>query len=190
MKFLKYRILDLRLIYAIIFINLCVYLYEFFLLSADSSLEFSILYGLNIYFFEGFYWQIFTNMFLHGNFTHIFMNMAALFQLGIMIQRLFLLRTLGFLLLYILGGILTSILSLSYLFINPNVNLIGASGAICVLIGFLIYYDKINAKPLFIALLLFSLIPPIMGMNVAWYAHLFGALVGFVFAFLHRKFIV
>ena len=68
------------------------------------------------------------------------------------------------------------------------VNMVGASGAISVLLGFLAYYDRASGKGLLIALVLMSFAPLLMGVQIAWYAHLFGFGVGFSLAFLRKRY--
>lgn len=154
---------------------------NFFIFLLDLVLNngyFKIIFGLNTLFFEGFFWQIVTTIFVHGSALHVIMNMAVLFQFGSFLEKY--LGSIKFTIFYVLGGIFTSLLSLSYLFFNENVNLIGASGAICVLLGFVAYYDKQNAKGLIVATLLMSFAPLLLGVRVAWYAHIFGFIIGYL----------
>ena len=58
--------------------------------------------------------------------------------------------------------------------------MIGASGVISMLLGMLTFLDKQNAKGLVIAILLMSFIPILMGVNIAWYAHIIGFGVGYI----------
>ncbi len=162
----------------LIAINAVVYFLEY---SVYNSRSFSIFFGLNELFFEGAYWQLITTMFLHGSLMHILMNMAVLYQFGMLLERY--LGSVKFLLLYIVGGVITSALSLSYLMF-ANVNLVGASGAISVLLGFMANLDRYSRKGLIIAILLMSFAPLLLGINIAWYAHLFGFAIGYLAAFL------
>lgn len=139
--------------------------------------------GLNIYFIKGFFWQPLSTMFTHGNPMHLLMNMVVLFQFGSTLEyargRLF------FLQLYFIGGIITSLLSFVYIYIayenfGEIVNLVGASGAICVIIGWIAQKDSFNRKGLIIAILLISFLPLLIGLRVAWYAHLIGFGVGWL----------
>jgi membrane associated rhomboid family serine protease len=139
----------------------------------------SVKYGLNEFFLRGAYWQPLTTMFIHGNFMHLAMNMVVLFQFGALIEavrgRLF------FVLLYYAGGVITSLFT--YMFISVfhlNVNVVGASGAICVAIGWIANKDSFNRQGLIIAILLISFLPMLVGMNIAWYAHLIGFGVGWL----------
>lgn len=141
--------------------------------------------SLNILFFEGFYWQPISSMFLHANATHLILNMLMLFQFGFILEKS--LGALKFALLYMLGGLLCSLLSAFWLYFealafNEFSSVVGASGAICVLIGFYAYFDKRATLGLFVAVLLMSFVPLLMGVNVAWYAHIFGLLCGYLAA--------
>ena len=156
--------------YTLIGINFIIYFLHYYVFYAP---EFSLVFGLNALFFNGAWWQVLSTMFLHGSLVHLLMNMAVLFQFGALIER-------GI-------GALTSLLSLSYLFFN-DVNMVGASGAISVLLGFLAFYDRASAKGLFIALMLMSFAPLLLGVNVAWYAHLLGFGVGFGAGFLRKRY--
>lgn len=76
------------------------------------------------------YWQFFTYMFVHGDFTHLLFNMLGLFFFGLSVER-----TIGskeFLLMYLVSGILCGIISfLMYLLSGAYMTfLVGASGAI------------------------------------------------------------
>lgn len=168
--------------YTLIGINFIIYFLHYYVFYAP---EFSLVFGLNALFFNGAWWQVLSTMFLHGSLVHLLMNMAVLFQFGALIERG--IGALRFCLLYIFGGVFTSLLSLSYLFFN-DVNMVGASGAISVLLGFLAFYDRASAKGLFIALMLMSFATLLLGVNVAWYAHLFGFGVGFGAGFLRKRY--
>lgn len=143
------------------------------------------IYGLNINFLRGAYWQPLTTMFMHGGIMHLLMNMIVLFQFGSIIEN-----TRGkifFVILYIGGGILTSFLTFFYIYnFNPSSNVIGASGAICVLIGWIAQKDPYNRKGLIAAILLISFAPLLLGVNVAWFGHIFGFVVGYLIAKFFR----
>jgi len=147
----------------------------------------SPMYGLNIYFYlSGLWWQPLSTMFFHADFNHLFMNMSMLFIFGNMIEKE--IKKSKFIFIYFGGGILTSLLSSIILItIFHNHNLIGASGAISVLLGFYAYFDRYRRKGIFIALLLYSFAPLLLGINIAWYAHIIGFFIGFAYAFSHKK---
>lgn len=86
---------------------------------------------------HGEWWRLFTAMFLHFNILHIAFNMWALANLGQLMERL--VGNLGFLLLYLVSGLLGSVASVAW---NPEVMSAGASGAVFgvggALLGFLL----------------------------------------------------
>ena len=138
----------------------------------------TVFFGLNRFFFEeGFWWQPLSSMFLHGGVLHLGMNMVVLYQFGSLLESA--LGTRRFLFLYLIGGVITGILSIVFLYsLGLNHVLVGASGAISVIIGFIARHDEYNRKGLIVAILVISFVPLLMGMNIAWYAHLFGFGVG------------
>ena len=78
-------------------------------------------------------------MFAHGGFGHIAMNMFVLYQFGNLIEKYR--GKKEFLFIYFIGGVLTSLLSYLYIYYLDNqVNLVGASGAICVLMGYIAFF--------------------------------------------------
>ena len=149
----------------------------------QNSIEYGTLkFGLNIYFIKYELWyQPLSSMFVHGGIAHILMNMFMLFQFGNEIEKA--IGKLRYLILYFVGGLLTSIGSFAYMFYSGNwANLVGASGAICVLIGFVALRDKFNRKGLIIWILLISFAPLLLGLPIAWYAHIIGFAIGWVLA--------
>jgi membrane associated rhomboid family serine protease len=144
----------------------------------------SLYLGLNIYFFTAeLYYQVLSTMFAHGGLEHLAMNMIVLWQVGNMLEyhigkvRLFIL--------YIVGGILTSIGTLAYMYyFNDFSNVIGASGAISVLFGYIALKIKEQRMGMFIYILLISFVPLLFGMNIAWYSHLIGFAIGLILGFV------
>ncbi len=162
----------------LIALNILMFLYT------QNSPELHLKYGLNMLFFEkGYYWQLLTSMFMHANWTHLFMNMAVLFQFGVLLER-DLRAHLRYLFIYFVGGLLTSALSLYYIKeIDPGINLVGASGALSVLFGWFALKDPSLRKGLIISILLISFVPLLMGMQIAWFAHLIGFGIGWVMGY-------
>jgi len=78
----------------------------------------------------GFVWQLATYLFLHGGIWHILFNMLALWMFGADIEQAW--GTRRFLQFYFFCGIGAGVcvVVLNYLFSNPNIPTIGASGAI------------------------------------------------------------
>lgn len=146
----------------------------------------SILMGLNIYFLIGeFYWQPLSSIFAHGGIAHLAMNMFVLWQFGNMIERF--IGSKNFLALYFITGILTSLLSFLYIFyLDIGVNLVGASGAICAILGFYAYFVKDERKAIVTWILLISVAPLLIGLPIAWYAHFIGLAIGFIYAIIYK----
>ncbi len=86
----------------------------------------------------GEYYRIFTAMFLHFGFEHLFNNMLSLFVMGRILEA-----EVGkwkFLLIYFISGICGGVLSLCHdIIIGQNAVAAGASGAIFGLIGAVLY---------------------------------------------------
>ena len=82
------------------------------------------------------FWTLVSANYLHGSILHIFFNMAALRQLGLLVAReygvyrMFIIYTLG----GIIGFFISYLASVSWT--------IGASAAVCSLAGALLYYGK------------------------------------------------
>ncbi|MDR1429810.1 MAG: rhomboid family intramembrane serine protease [Spirochaetaceae bacterium] len=79
---------------------------------------------------NGCIWQIFTYMFVHANFSHIFFNMLGLFIFGTQVEQR--MGSREFLLFYLLTGTLAGAFSFAFLFFTGGYfsPLLGASGAI------------------------------------------------------------
>ena len=159
----------------LILINLVVFL------ATKDNYELGIRYGLNMLFIqEHYYWQPLTSMFMHASWTHLLMNMAVLFQFGMLLERE-LNAHWRYLAIYFVGGLITSLLS--YLYISnfdQSINLVGASGALSVLFGWFALKDPHLRGGLIVSILLISFVPLTMGMNIAWYAHLIGFVLGWI----------
>lgn len=142
----------------------------------------SILMGLNYYFLVyEFYWQPLTTIFAHGGVFHIAMNMFILFQFGNLLEQYIGVKR--FLFLYLVGGVLTSLGSFAFMVsFDLNHNLVGASGAISLLLGYIALKDPYQRKGMIVWILLISFAPLLIGMPVAWYAHLIGFTLGFLLA--------
>ena len=149
---------------------------------------------------EGGWWQFLTHAFLHGNLFHLMVNMLALWFTGPLLEEL--LGGWRYLLLYVVaavtGGILQTYSS------HRNIDLVGASGAVCgLLTGFATLMPRLE-----ITALIFFVIPVRMKAAtlgwlvvivslVFWFmriqdgighlAHLGGALAGFVVCMTYRK---
>lgn len=143
-------------------------------------------------------WQLFTYMFLHGSFFHVFWNMFALWMFGCEVERH--MGSTKFLQYYILTGMAGGLFQLLVNWGAPS-TIIGASAAVYgVLIAFGLFFPNRS-----ITLLLFFILPVqmkaktlvaiyigislVMGLqsqifgvedNVAHFAHLGGAFAGYL----------
>ena len=143
-----------------------------------------IKYGLNPLFFEGAWWQPLTTMFMHANLTHLAMNMVVLFQFGYLLEKE-LNAHLKYLVIYLFGGVATSLLTICFMkFFGLDHNLVGASGAISVLFGWFALKDPRLRGGLIVSILIISFVPLLMGVPVAWYAHLIGFGLGWLLGYL------
>lgn len=82
---------------------------------------------------QGEYYRLFTAMFLHGSILHIFFNAYALFIIGSSLEPLF--GHARFVVIYLLGGLGGSILSVILGDLSANVGSVGASGAVFAIFG-------------------------------------------------------
>ncbi len=75
---------------------------------------------------QGEYWRILTSMFLHASFWHFFFNSFFLYYIGGSVEKI--LGSTKYAILYIISGIGSGIAV--WLFSDPNIPTIGASGAL------------------------------------------------------------
>lgn len=146
----------------------------------------SIYMGLNSYFLlADFWWQPLSSIFAHGGIAHLGMNMYILWQYGNAIERYK--STKEFIFLYFICGLLTSLLSFAYIYyLDSTVNLVGASGAICAVLGYFAYHVKSQRKDIITWILLISVAPVLIGLPIAWYAHFIGLAAGFLYGLIRR----
>jgi len=141
-------------------------------------------------------WTFVTSIFLHGDLSHLFFNMLALFLFGIYLEPR--IKTRHFFLIFFLAGILGNFAYLVFSF-GSTIPAIGASGAIFGILGTLailfpgliIWFGYIPMPAIFAALIwgIISFLdffgPPTGIVNEAHLAGLFfGVLYGF---YLRRK---
>jgi len=99
-----------------------------------------VLHGYEI-FVEGQSYRFITSMFMHGGAMHIFMNVLSIYMIGQVLEKLF--KPLVYLSIYFVTGIFGS---LFYLFINPEGQPVGASGAIFGIFGALAGFAWVHRK--------------------------------------------
>ncbi len=156
-------------------------------------------------------WQLITHMFMHGSLGHIFGNMLALWMFGAILENIW--GPKQFLLFYFLCGLGAAFLHLgitSYELIHASemyyqsrvdIATLGASGAVFgILIAFvylfpntyiyIYFFIPMKAKWLGIIYFSFELITALQNAprdGVARWAHVGGAIVGFILVFIWKK---
>lgn len=140
-------------------------------------------------------WQPISYMFMHGGFWHLFFNMYSLFIFGMAVEKI--LGTKRYLILYFLCGLGAAAAQLGVQAMDPAIQgapTVGASGCIYgVIIAFAMIFPQaqltllfppvtLSAKWMAIIFIGIELFTGVTGTNqgVAHFAHLGGALVGFL----------
>jgi membrane associated rhomboid family serine protease len=179
----------------LVFVNVVVFLAGAFLAvqqNADVNQFFSegngaILIETGAYtgehFVSGQWWRLVTTCFVHAGLLHIGFNMLALYSFGRLAEGMF--GTLGLLIIYLLSGVGGSI---GAVIANPKIGCVGASGAICGIMGAAVAWVFVNRGHLppawvgnlyrafrnaAIYIIIFSLLP-----HVSAAGHFGGAVVG------------
>ena len=146
-------------------------------------------------------YQIVTHMFSHGGFSHILFNMFSLWMFGKILENVW--GGKRFLLFYLISGIGAAVahLAVQYL-MGGDGPAVGASGAVMgILVAFGYLFPNTELFILFIpfpvkakwvvigyiAIDLFSGVARFSGDNVAHFAHLGGALTGFILVLIWNK---
>lgn len=144
-------------------------------------------------------WQIFSYMFMHGDFMHLFFNMFALWMFGMDLENLW--GSKKFTFYYFLCGVgaAAANLLIAPLF-GPTGPTVGASGAIygiLVAFGFLFpdrpiylwFFVPIKAKYLVILYMLIEIfaVAGTQNSGIAHMAHLGGGIVGFIYLLITYK---
>jgi membrane associated rhomboid family serine protease len=137
------------------------------------------------------FWQLFSYMFMHASFTHILFNMLALWMFGMELEHVWGSRK--FLIYYMLcgfgGGLANLLVAPMFTSVGPTV---GASGAVYgILLAFGMMFPErpiyiyfllpIKAKYFVVMYMAFEIFSIGSMDGVAHFAHLGGALVGFLY---------
>jgi membrane associated rhomboid family serine protease len=137
------------------------------------------------------FWQLFSYMFIHAGFTHILFNMLALWMFGMELEHV--MGSRKFLIFYLLcglgGGIANLVVAPLFTSVGPTV---GASGAVYgVLLAFGMMFPErpiyiyfllpIKAKYFVVMYMAFEIFSIGSMDGIAHFAHLGGALVGFLY---------
>jgi len=131
----------------------------------------------------GYYYQLFTSMFIHASIIHLGSNLLFLLIFGLRAEEMFSLPE--YLSIYFIGGLTGNLLTLLY---GVHYLSVGASGAIFALLGACIIYDRKSTQQSIISALAFAFIIFIIniGANVNMLAHLggliFGLFAGYILA--------
>lgn len=150
-------------------------------------------YGIQVNFLveNGEWWRIFSAMFLHANFSHVFFNMFSLFLFGPELEKIA--GKARFITIYLLSGIVGNMAT--YLLHESSYGSLGASGAIFGIFGAfgaLVYYTRRTMpmlRKLILPIIIISVIMTFLQPDVNVYAHLGGLVAGFLLGliYLHPK---
>jgi len=151
------------------------------------------------------WWRIITHGFVHSDYIHLIVNMITLFSFGRYIEHIFRMPlatgiagsgAAAFLLLYFGGMIVASLYDLIRHRNNMYYNTIGASGAVSAVIFASVFFAPWNMIYFFGIIPMPGLLFGALYLYYEWYsarnrrdginhfAHIFGALYGFVFPLL------
>ena len=170
--------------YVLIAVTTAVYIYTSIVggnwLTTSQSMILN--YGqVNLYVFQGAYWQLFTSIFIHASIPHIVGNMLFLFIFGLRGEEMFSLPE--YLGIYLAGGLVGNIFSLAF---GPYFISVGASGAIFSLFGACVVYDRRSVRQSILGALVYAfflLFLSGLGAGVNDLAHIgglgFGLLAGY-----------
>jgi membrane associated rhomboid family serine protease len=185
----------------LIIINVIFYLVTFFVPNMQEKMMewFALFYPTSEYFMP---WQFVTHMFMHGGFMHILFNMYGLWAFGSPLEQLW--GRNKFFFFYFSAGLGAALIYTiaNYFFEDYNAVAVGASGAVYgVLVAFamkfpnaklaLIFFPVPIAAKYFIPLLVFGDL--FFGFtsysvgNIAHFAHIGGALVGFIISLFWKN---
>jgi rhomboid protease GluP len=171
--------------FILIALNIAFYIYtsivggNFVSTSNNMIILYGQVNGLVLYY--GWYYQLFTAMFVHANIAHLAGNMLFLLIFGLRGEEMFSLPE--FLLVYFVGGLAGNILSLWLLPLNmPSV---GASGAIFALFGAVAVYARRSISQSILGALMYAFflffISSGPGVNI--FAHLGGLVAGLLIGY-------
>lgn len=124
-----------KLTYAIIALNVLVYIFSAFFsqnltdMDLETLVDMGALYGPYTV-QQGQWWRLGTAMFLHGGMTHILMNMFSLYLIGRGAEMYF--DTKSYISIYLFSGLIGGLISL---YVHPESVGVGASGAIFGIFG-------------------------------------------------------
>jgi membrane associated rhomboid family serine protease len=187
--------------------NIAIFIFQHFIFAAfrASGVPLSVLFlkyfALNPIaseIFPFYPWQLFTYLFMHGNFWHLFLNMFALWMFGMELENIW--GSKKFLMYYLMCGVAAGLANIliAPLFTGLMLPTIGASGSvygILVAFGmlfpnreiFLYFLFPIKAKYFVIIYMGIELLSVGSNTGVAHLAHLGGGIAGFIYLILTRN---
>jgi len=137
-------------------------------------------------------WRYVTSMFLHGNLEHLLFNMFALLVFAPPLEHM--LGSVRYAVFYLLCGILANLFS-AFMITEPTSS-VGASGAIYGVYGAYLYLalmkkalDEGSRKTIY-TILIFGVIYSVLVPQVNIWAHVGGALAGFVLGYLYDRVLI
>ncbi|MBN1357167.1 rhomboid family intramembrane serine protease [Candidatus Bathyarchaeota archaeon] len=172
--------------YILIALNIAVYAYTSYVSGSFLSTGYSVLlqYGqVNDFVINsGYYYQLFTSMFIHADITHIVGNMLFLLIFGLRAEEMFSLPE--YLSIYFLGGLTGNLFSL--LLLDSSTISVGASGAIFAMFGAAIIYARRSFRQSIIGALIYAFFLLFLssGIGVNNFAHLGGLVTGLVIGYV------
>ncbi|MFF2178186.1 rhomboid family intramembrane serine protease [Lysinibacillus sp. NPDC058147] len=173
----------------LIAVNLFVYVLTILPGVGENVLNYGV--QANFLIQSGEWWRVFSAMFLHANFLHVFFNMFSLYLFGPELEKIA--GKARFITIYLVSGIAGNMAT--YLFYDSSYTSLGASGAIFGIFGAfgaLVYYTRRTMpmlRKLILPIIVISVIMTFLQPNVNVYAHLGGLVVGFILGliYLHPK---
>ena len=132
--------------------------------------------------YSGYYYQLFTSMFVHANIAHIAGNMVFLLIFGLRGEEMFSLPE--YLSIYLIGGLTGNLLSL--LLLPLDVPSVGASGAIFAMFGAATIYARHTVSQSIIGALIYAFFLLFLssGPGVNNFAHIGGLLTGLLMGYV------
>jgi rhomboid protease GluP len=172
--------------YILIALNIAFYVYtsvvggDFLNTNINMIVQYGQVNSLVIY--SGYYYQLFTSMFVHANIAHIAGNMLFLLIFGLRGEEMFSLPE--YLSIYFLGGLTGNLLSL--LLLPLNVPSVGASGAIFAMFGACTIYARHAVRQSIIGALIYAFFLLFLssGLDVNNFAHIGGLVTGLLIGYV------
>jgi rhomboid protease GluP len=174
-----------KITFILIALNVAMYIYTSvaggdFLNTSNSMIwQWGQVNGLVLVY--GWWWQLFTSMFVHANIIHIAGNMLFLLIFGLRGEEMFSLPE--YLSIYILGGLAGNLLSL---LLGLDFVSVGASGAIFAMLGACLIYARRSIGQSIMGALIFGFFLLMMssGENVNYLAHIGGLVAGLAMGYV------